>query len=126
MTKEEAELIIKEQDKSTKEILKVLEKEKCELLGIIQGKDKAIKDLEWQLQEVAKDNDNYQKENAELKLKLDALEGQTPWKDIKDKSEVIGQLSTAKELLKWWVSHCGDHDLFYAEKTERFLREVEK
>lgn len=29
------------------------------------------------------------KENAELKLKLEALEGQTPWKDIKDKSELI-------------------------------------
>lgn len=41
-----------------------------------------------------------QKENAELKLKLEALEGQTPWKDIKDKSEVIGQLFKAKELLR--------------------------
>jgi hypothetical protein len=44
-----------------------LEQEKCELLGIIQGKDNVIKDLEWQLQEVAKDNDNYQAENKELK-----------------------------------------------------------
>lgn len=43
-----------------------LEKEKCELLGIIQGKDEAIKDLEWQLQEVAKDNDVYQAENKRL------------------------------------------------------------
>ena len=34
-----------------------------------------------------------EKENAELKLKLEALEGQTPWKDIKDKSEVIGKLT---------------------------------
>ena len=30
-----------------------------------------VKDLEWQLQEVAKDNDNYQKENKELKNKLE-------------------------------------------------------
>lgn len=43
-----------------------LEKEKCELLGVIQGKDEAIKDLEWQLQEVAKDNDVYQAENKRL------------------------------------------------------------
>ena len=56
-----------------------LEKEKCELLGIIQGKDKAI---------------------AELKLKLEALDGQTPWKDIKDKSEVVGQLAKAKGIIK--------------------------
>ena len=50
-----------------------LEKEKCELLGIIQGKDNAIKDLEWQLQEVAKDNDNYQKENTELEAQIDKM-----------------------------------------------------
>ena len=43
------------------------------------------------------------KENAELKLKLEALEGQTPWKDIKDKSEVIGKLSKARELLKTFL-----------------------
>ena len=40
------------------------------------------------------------KENTELKLKLEALEGQTPWKDIKDKSEVIGKLTKAIDLLK--------------------------
>lgn len=42
-------------------------------------------------------------ENTELKLKLEALEGQTPWKDIKDKSEVIGKLTKAKELLKEFI-----------------------
>lgn len=76
-----------------------LEQEKCELLGIIQGKDKAIKDLEWQLQEVAKDNDNYQKENAELKKE---------WQEQVQKATDEGyartlqtmQLSKAKELLK--------------------------
>lgn len=40
-----------------------------------------------------------QKENARLKLELEALNGQIPWKDIKDKSEVIGQLTKAKDLL---------------------------
>ena len=44
------------------------------------------------------------KENAELKLKLEALEGQTPWKDIKDKSEVIGKLTKAKEIIELILS----------------------
>ena len=35
-------------------------------------------------------------ENAELKLKLEALEGQTPWKDIKDKSELIKENAELK------------------------------
>lgn len=100
MTKEEAELIIKEQDKSTKEILKVIEKEKCELLGIIQGKDKVIKDLEWQLQEVAKDNDIYQKENETLKKQLDALSGDVPWSKLKDVSEVTKKLTEENAELK--------------------------
>ena len=46
---------------------------------------------------------SYKDENAELKLKLEALEGQTPWKDIKDKSEVIGQLTNAKEIISEYV-----------------------
>ena len=50
-----------------------LEKEKCELLGIIQGKDKVIKDLEWQIKQILEDNESYQKENAELKTKVTAL-----------------------------------------------------
>ena len=43
-----------------------------------------------------------EKENAQLKLKLDALEGQTPWKDIKDKSELIKENVELKEELKKW------------------------
>ena len=42
-------------------------------------------------------------ENAELRIKLEALDGQTPWKDIKDKSELIEKLVRAKALLKWFV-----------------------
>ncbi len=73
MTKEELEQKLEQTEKDLTDYqfnypkIKDLEKEKCELLGIIQGKDKAIKDLEWQLKEVLEDNDNYQKENAELK-----------------------------------------------------------
>ena len=60
MTKEESDLIIAEQNKSRDEILKAIEQEKCELLGIIQGKDTAIQDL--------------QKENARLKEKCNELQ----------------------------------------------------
>lgn len=49
---------------------------------------------------IQKDIADLEKENTGLKLKLEALEGETPWKDIKDKSEVIGQLTEAKELIK--------------------------
>ena len=61
--------------------------------GYVTGsepREKQIKELE--------------KKNTELRLKLDALEGQTPWKDIKDKSELIGKLTKAKELLRFWVN----------------------
>lgn len=80
--------------------------------------------------------DELEKENAELKLKLDALDGQTPWKDIKDKSEVIGKLSKAKDVIKKLHSHVfqgmgfmeiNDYDVEKAE-VEQFLKdsEVEK
>ena len=36
------------------------------------------------------------------------------------------QLTKAKELLKWWVNHCGYYDSYYAKKTEQFLQEIEK
>lgn len=67
--------------------LENLEKEKCELLGIIQGKDKVIKDLEWQLQEVAKDNDNYQAENKQLEKENAELKEQNANLIIMLKSE---------------------------------------
>lgn len=107
--------------------------------------EKQVKDLEWQLQEVLKDNDNYQadnekleKENSELKTKTTALENanRAMVKELDDTTSgglsvlenVVRnkeQLTKAKELLKWWVSHCGDHDLFYAEETERFIKDSE-
>ena len=77
-----------------------------------------------------------EKENAELKLKLEALEGQTPWKDIKDKSEVIEQLTKAKDLLLRFVElknkPCASghsiNMLLYENicaETEQFLKDCE-
>ena len=80
-----------------------------------EPREKRIAELEYQLthrncldcsnhsSKLRMRNLDLEKENAELKLKLEALEGQTPWKDIKDKSEVIGKLTKAKELLKQLV-----------------------
>ena len=75
-----------------------------------------------------------EKENEELKLKLEALEGKTPWKDIKDKSKLIEKLTQAKELLKFWVNDFYDsfnnsntyekrHKAL--EQSEQFLKENE-
>ena len=95
-----------------------------------------------QIKELDLDIEFYKKENAELKLKLEALEGQTPWKDIKDKSEVIGKLTKAKYLLRKFSEfvnneieydpeHPQEHtDLWnkLCEQAEQFLKdsEVEK
>ena len=63
-------------------------------------------------------------ENAELKeelvgfrLKVEALEGKTPWKDIKDKSEVIGKLTKAKEIIKELLDSC----FGYNSKTVNYV-----
>lgn len=69
-----------------------------------------------------------EKENAELKLKLEALEEQTPWKDIKDKSELIGKLTKAKEIIKKLINTCCSYGATgkATAEAEQFLKEVEK
>ena len=62
-----------------------------------------------------------------FRLKLEALEGQTPWKDIKDKSELIGKLSKAKELIKTLLLIADNkvsqmEFLLCVAEAERFLR----
>ena len=78
-----------------------------------------------------------EKHIEELKLKLGALEGQTPWKDIKDKSKLIERLSKATELIELFLS---DNRIMQAQfeseeqaniwfehihQAEQFLRETE-
>ena len=108
-----------------------------------EPREKRIAELEESLRKLQKGTFNMideknnriaelEKENAELKL--EALEGQIPWKDIKDKSEVIGQLTKAKELLKEFVHHYKDKTIYIEnmqdllEQVERFIKdsEVEK
>jgi hypothetical protein len=69
-----------------------LEKEKCELLGIIQGKDNAIQDL--------------QKENAELKEELKDANEKVVHLACKSKSK---QLAQAKEIIKDLLTLNNDH-----------------
>ena len=80
-----------------------------------------------------------EKENAELKKQLETLDGQIPWKDIKDESEVIGKLTDAKRLLKILIEDyvsepevfsdgsCEDNKLCnLIKEAKQFLSEVEK
>ena len=73
---------------------------------------------------------NVFEENANLKLKLEVLEEQVPWKDIKCKSEVIGKLSKAKEIIKDLLQVLPKENIegIYEVTTEaeQFLREVEE
>lgn len=114
-----SDMVLTDKTKRIKELEdKLMDKVCLESLDIVSGK---IKQLE--------------KENAELKLKLEALDGQTPWKDIKDKSEVIGQFTKAKEIIKELVRvEYGDftYDDYskelskVLEQAERFLKDLEK
>lgn len=69
--------------------------------------------------------DELKEEKAELKLKLEALDGQTPWKDIKDKSEVIGKLTKAKELIKRLMHELVVSNRHYDE-VELLVKDVEQ
>ena len=87
-----------------------LEKEKCELLGIIQGKDKVIQELE--------------KENAELKQYAKALE-ETDNTNILHCMKVNGKLYKAKEIIKEMLSILSKENIggIYeiTEEAEQFL-----
>ena len=74
------------------EFIKELEEEKCELLGIIQGKDKVIQELK--------------KENAELKSKncwktCEYAEPKSHW--ISQHIQDVVQLTKAKEIIKDFI-----------------------
>lgn len=85
-----------------------------------EGFDTAKNNMEKQIKE-------FKKKNAELKLKLEALDGQTPWKDIEDKSKVIEKLSEAKEIIKKFLDNVEpysiDNDVLV--EAEKFLKSIE-
>ena len=69
-------------------------------------------------------------ENTKLKLKLEALGEQIPWKEIKDKSEVIGKVIRAKEIIKDLLQVIPKENIegIYEVTTEaeQFLRDMDK
>lgn len=95
------------------------------------------KSLSEKLISVTREKLDLQKENTELRTRLEALEGQTPWKDIKNKNELIGQLTKAKEIINDLV-HLGEFNEHTDEEyfnyqvhealknAEQFISEVEK
>ena len=93
------------------EFIKELEEEKCELLGIIQGKDKIIQELK--------------KENTELKEKY-VKECEDTMYVVTDYSK---QLTKAKELIKEMLSILPKENIegIYeiTEEAEQFLRKSE-
>ena len=129
---------------------KRLEQEKCELLGIIQDKDKAIVDLE---KENADNRDELLKEKAELKeqnanliamLKSERevrvnddylkgiceLEGKVEdWTSEYYELEnfMNNKLSEAKKIVKHLLPSCRnypDNNLEWIKKAEEFLKEM--
>ena len=69
----------------------------------IEPKEKRIEELEEtinKLREQLSLRYNLEDKITELKLKLEALEGQTPWKDIKNKSELIKENAELKAQLE--------------------------
>ena len=90
MTKEGCEIETSKAIMEMRSRIAELEKEKCELLGIIRGKDKVIQELE--------------KENAELKEKLDKIRNYLVY-DIFDRFKYLENLlkisqETQEELSK--------------------------
>ena len=114
------------------EFIKELEEEKCELLGIIQGKDKVIQELE--------------KENAELDCQMNRNkfcysctnatdrcfrnEIGCPCEKYKSYKDLNKQLTKAKELIKEMLSILPKENIesLYkiTESVEQIIREVEK
>lgn len=81
--------------------------------------------LEKMCQDLSVHYKNLEKENAELKKQLDALSGDIPWNEIKDKSDVIGKLTEAKEIIKFLINpQLLDKPEYYdwRLKAEQFLK----
>ena len=86
-----------------------LEKEKCELLGIIQGKDKVIQELE--------------KENVELKQYAKALE-ETDNTNILHCMKVNGKLYKAKKIIRNCLNLW--NNVMTEETVRAFIKEAEQ
>lgn len=92
-----------EKDKKIEELKEEVKLEKIENKDLIER----VNELEAQ--------------NNQLTLKLDALEGETPWKDIKDKSELIKrnvELQHKVDTLQGFLDRDVEFDNLQKENTE--------
>jgi hypothetical protein len=92
------------------ERIEQLEKEKCELLGIIQGKDKVIKELE-------EESDFFHIEKG--KYKSDFLQ------EAKNNIKLNRQLIKAKEIIRDFLSVAIDY-IDKEDKNYSFIAEAEQ
>ena len=148
MTREEEDLIIAKQNKSREEILKAitkvelycqelfnlknmrieeLEQEKCELLGIIQEKDKAIKKLIADMAGLEEENEQLRNNGftvsamTEQQLKVAIEKGEQLEKQLEQAKRII------KNLLILNNDHYGNTKIEWrvevTEQAEQFLKE---
>ena len=96
-----------------------LEKEKCELLGIIQGKDKAIADLKKENAELKEANQTLATMNENMWVKLEEKRAES--QGITNK---LHQLIKAKEIIKDFVDR-DDSCWSIQKRAEEFLKERE-
>ena len=102
--------------------------------GILSDYGKDINGICDHFKDIFDENVELKEELVGFRLKVETLEVKTPWKDIKDKSEVIGKLIKAKEIIGNLLGLLPDevlyHDFYnrtYVAPAEQFLNsEVEK
>ena len=94
-----------------------LEKEKCELLGIIQGKDKVIQELEKENAKLKKQVENRNCSNCRLNKtgcpNDDSCHNFSLWQPF-----VNPQLTKAKEIIKKFLEFVNNEDEFDSEHPQ--------
>ena len=126
----ELNTLVEEQDKHIEKLEKENAKLKSECITCVYTDTPCVRSDYSSKNGVCDHYKNVFEENARLKLKLETLEGQIPWKDIKDKSEVIGKVIKAKGIIKDLLHALPKENIegIYevTEEAEQFLREMEK
>ena len=93
---------VRQEDYTHKETVRLMVKFATETTKELQEN---IKDLEWQLQEVAKDNDVYQKQNKELQKQLDGYDLEMGLHRCHERIEELEEVNKANE---WHYVKDGD------------------
>ena len=128
--KDDLEMICDEKDKQIEELKKDNEKT-CHLADVRCKQEREtyqlyLKERRERIDaEIERDDKiaELEAQNKQLQLKLTALEGETPWKDLKDKSELIKENTELKEEVDYAKNHCLFSD---CEKVKRLEAQIEK